>query len=121
MLKTNSKKANENIKKYIIEGCNVPFETEQQAFNGIYKAFRVEKYSTPEYYHNEYEAFYDWCAGLCDVSDTTYFLCRAVDVLGAILEETEEEKKRYTETQAEKLLTQLIYQIIKQDIQHNES
>ena len=55
-------------------------------------------------------AFADWCAGLPSVLDTLYFYNRsAVDDLGAILEETEQEKNRYTEQQAEQLLTSLIY------------
>lgn len=63
------------------------------------------------YYHgSEAAAFADWCAGLPSVLDTLYFYNRsAVDDLGAILEETEQEKTRYTEQQAEQLLTSLIY------------
>lgn len=54
------------------------------------------------YRHNEYVAFADWCAGLAGVLDTRYYYNRsAVDNLGAILEETDEEKAKYTEDQAE--------------------
>ena len=42
--------------------------------------------------------------------DTCYFYNRsAVDDLGEILEETDEEKAKYNERQAEDLLTWLIY------------
>lgn len=120
MLRTNSKKAAENIRVYIVdrftpEGYtdNPPQEfSEIAAF--ILDTFRSEKYWCPQnvrYYHgSEAAAFADWCAGLPSVLDTLYFYNRsAVDDLGAILEETEQEKTRYTEPQAEQLLTSLIY------------
>ena len=56
----------------------------------------------------------DWCSGLPGVLDTCYYYNRsAVDDLGAILEETDEERARYTEEQAEKMLTTLIYRELK--------
>jgi exopolyphosphatase/guanosine-5'-triphosphate,3'-diphosphate pyrophosphatase len=39
-----------------------------------------------------------------------------VDDLGEILEETESEKKRYTEREAESFLTRLIYNEIKKEV-----
>lgn len=120
MLKSNSKKAAENIRAYIVDGFtpdgytdNPPQEfPEIAAF--ILATFRSEKYwclQDVRYYHGcERLAFRDWCAGLAGVLDTCYFYNRsAVDDLGAILEETEQEKARYTEQQAEQLLTDLIY------------
>lgn len=120
MLRTNSKKAAENIRAYIVDGFtpenytdNPPQEfSEIAAF--ILDTFRSEKYHLPEdryYYHGcELSAFQDWCAGLPSVLDTCYFYNRsAVDDLGAILEETEQKKSRYTEQQAEQLLTNLVY------------
>ena len=120
MLRTNSKKAAENIRAYIVDGFtpegytdNPPREFPKIAAF-ILDIFRSEKYHLPEdrrYYHGcELSAFRDWCAGLPSVFDTLYFYNRsAVDDLGAILEETEQEKARYTEQQAEQLLTDLIY------------
>ena len=116
MLRTNSKKAAENIRVYIMgnfmpEGYtdNPPQKfPEIAAF--ILDTFRSEKYWCPQDVRNEAAAFADWCAGLPSVLDTLYFYNRsAVDDLGAILEETEQEKTRYTEQQAEQLLTSLIY------------
>lgn len=120
MLKTNSKKAAENIRVYIVDGFTPEgyTDTPPQEFPKIaafiLDTFRNEKYHLPEdhhYYHgSELLAFRDWCAGLAGVLDTCYFYNRsAVDDLGAILEETEQEKARYTEQQAEQLLTDLIY------------
>lgn len=120
MLRTNSKKAAENIRAYIVDGFTPEGYTDNppQEFPKIaafiLDIFRSEKYHLPEdrrYYHGcELSAFRDWCTGLPSVFDTCYFYNRsAVDDLGAILEETEQEKARYTEQQAEQLLTDLIY------------
>ena len=120
MLKTNSKKARENVRNYIIAGFtperytdNPPQEFPEIA-RFILAAFRSEKYHLLQnlryYRNNEFAAFADWCAGLPSVLDTCYYYNgSAVDDLGAVLEETEEEKARYTEAQAESALTLLIY------------
>lgn len=124
MLKTNSKKAAENIRAYIMDGFtpegytdNPPQEWHEIAAF-ILDTFRNEKYHLPQdfryYGNNEFAAFADWCAGLAGVLDTCYYYNRsAVDDPGAILEETDEEKARYTEEQAEKMLTTLIYRELK--------
>ena len=120
MLKTNNKKARENIRNYIIAGFTPEGYTDNppQDFPEIARfilaTFRNEKHHLPQdfryYRNNELAAFADWCAGLAGVLDTCYYYNRsAVDDLGAILEETDEEKARYTEEQAENTLTLLIY------------
>lgn len=124
MLRTNTRKAAENIRAYIVDNFTPENYTDDPpqewpeiaAF--ILAAFRSEKYHLPQdvrYYHgSEQAAFADWCAGLPSVLDTLYFYNRsAVDDLGVILEETEQEKARYTEQQAEQLLTSLIYRELK--------
>ena len=74
MLRTNNKKARENVRNYIIaeftpEGYtdNPPQEFPEIA-RFILTTFRREKYHLPQdfryYRHNEYVAFADWCAGL---------------------------------------------------------
>lgn len=129
MLKTNSRKARENMRKYIIDGFKPEGYTDNppQEWQGIaafiLDTFRSEKYNTIEDYHyyrrNERVAFEDWSAGLPNVLDTCYFYNRsAVDDLGAILEETDEEKARYTEEQAEKRLTFLIYRELLKEAEH---
>lgn len=120
MLRTNSKKAAENIRAYIVDKftpedyTDTPPQDFPEIAAFILDTFRSEKYWCPQdfrYYHGcELLAFRDWCAGLASVLDTCYFYNRsAVNDLGAILEETEQEKARYTEQQAEQLLTDLIY------------
>lgn len=120
MLKTNSKKARENIKQYIINNftpenyTDAPPEDWSEIARFILDTFRSEKYSRPEdyryYNHNESAAFADWCAGLPSVIDTCYFYNRsAVNDLAAILEESDAERAKYSESDAERVLTYLIY------------
>ena len=119
MLRTNSKKANENIRAYIMDNFtpenytdNPPKDfPEVAAF--ILDVFRTEQKHilNGDYYRViEFAAFTDWCQGLPAVLDTCYYYNRsAVDDLGRILEETAEEKARFTEPEAECRLTWLIY------------
>lgn len=128
MLKSNSKKAKENIQNYIITNfdcSNYEVETEPTTFKEvasfIYKTFKTEKYNCSEdykyYHHNEFDAFLDWCSGLPSVLNTCYYYNRsAVEDLASILEETETEKSRYSESEAETRLTQLIYREIKKSV-----
>lgn len=128
MLKTNSKKARENIRNYIIEGfspegyTDTPPEQWHEIAVFIYDTFRSEKYNCLQdyrYYNgNEWKAFLDWCAGLPSVIDTCYFYNRsAVEDLGDLLEETETERKQYEESTAENLLTMLIYNEIRKEVE----
>lgn len=112
MIRTNSKKARENIRKYIIdnyspESYGLPETADfKTAAANILETFRAEK----PYKAETLETFIDWSAGLPSIIDTCYYYNRsAVDDLGAILEETDEEKAKYSEQDAERLLTTLIY------------
>ena len=119
MLRTNTKKANENIRAYIMDNFtpenytdNPPkYFPEVAAF--ILDVFRTEQKHilNCDYYRAiEFAAFTDWCQRFPAVLDTCYCYNRsAVDDLGAILEETAEEKARFTEPEAERRLTWLIY------------
>ena len=124
MLKTNSKKALENIRAYILnnytpEAYNLPETSDfRTAAKEIYRCFYTEKHDNAEWGRvPEADIFADWCGGLPTVLDTCYYYNRsAVDDLGAILEETESEKALYSETEAENLLTKLIYREIKKEV-----
>ena len=115
MLRT--KKAIVNIRAYIMDNFTPANYTDNppKDFPGvaafILDTFRKEKMSDFRYHNcNEFAAFEDWCQGLPSVLDTCYYYNRsAVDDLGAILEETAEEKERFTEQEAERRLTWLIY------------
>lgn len=117
MLKTNSKQARQNVQAYIMQnftGENHGIET-PETFTAtaavIMQVFNSEKPAEGVYSRmNEQERFTDWAQGLSSILDTCYYYNRsAVDDLGAILEETEQEKARYSEQNAEQLLTSLIY------------
>lgn len=127
MLRTNSKKAKENIRKYIME--NVDFsgyiedgEKEPETFvevaTEILNICDAEKFYTAGRYRNDFEKFLEWTQGLPAALDTCYWYNRsAVDDLAVILEETEEEKPKAKtnnqyldqEEKAGLLLTRLIY------------
>lgn len=127
MLKTNSKQARENIKKYIIEWfdfSNYPDEKHPQTYSEIahriYKEFINQYWSCLEdyrYYKTEENAFINWCSGLPSILNTCYYYNRsAIDDLGKILEETDHEKSRFTMVQAETMLSKLIYREIKSEV-----
>ena len=115
MLRT--KNAIGNIRAYIMDNftpenytdCPPQDFSEVAAF--ILAVFRKEKMSDLRYRNcNEFAAFVDWCQGLPSVLNTCYYYNRsAVEDLGRILEETAEEKERFTEAEAERRLTWLIY------------
>lgn len=128
MLRTNSKKARENIKNYIIENFDPESYTDtpptewHEIATFIYNCFVSEKWNSTQdrryYGGNEWKAFLDWASGLPSVLDTCYFYNRsAVEDLGNILEETEQERRRYEESTAENLLTMLIYNEIRKEIE----
>lgn len=120
MLKTNSKQARENTRRYIMDHftadsyTDTPPETWPDIAAFIMDCFHDEKLEHDNRYKagriSKYDLFFDWCQGLPSVLDTCYYYNRsAVDDLGMILEETPEEKARYTEEKAEKMLTHIIY------------
>lgn len=133
MLKTNSKKAKQNIMLYIKSDVDYLLEraaddniqldiTDDKAVcTFIWDIFNSEKPYSANVIRkrnmNYYDVFEDWAQGLAlgGMFDYYYNLS-AVDILGDILEETAEEKTRFTETQAEKRLTQLIFNAIYRNI-----
>jgi len=121
MLKTNSKKARENIRAYILEHfdpTNYDLETVPETFEEVARVI-LDTFESEKHYHLEYikakgismqSVFAEWCAGLPSILDTCYYYNRsAIDDLAGILEETTTEASRYTESAAEDLLTYLIY------------
>ena len=139
MIKSNSKQAKQAIKKYIIDHLDATnyspdfdYITQAQAdnaagrrgvdiFSMVAHAIAATFYSEKCRYDPRYKAgkisrldlFADWCSGLPSILDTCYYYNRsAVDDLAAILNETDDEKSKYSETQAEERLTWLIYREI---------
>lgn len=119
-LRTNSKKAVENIRKYIIANyCPWDYENapETDDFRTIaaviLDTFKAEYRYNLNRYKNMQNAFADWASGLPGILDTCYYYNRsAVDDLGAILNESETEKAKYSESAAADMLTYLIYREI---------
>lgn len=126
MRKTNSKEVMEAIENKIIESYEAAEEyflyngkTVKTEYNEICKdilsAFEIEKCKFDNRYivgrisiHN---LFIEWMSGLptaFPVSDDI-FLGSAIDWLADILDETEEEKERYTEDKAEITACNLLY------------
>lgn len=121
MLKTNCKKALENLRAYILENADSSnydgraFSDWKDAARFVYECFRSEKSGDAFFARRpECDAFEDWASGLPSSFDFCFWYNRpAVDDLGAILEETDEEKARFSESDAERLLTKLIYNQIR--------
>lgn len=124
MLRTNSKKAAENIRKYIMEDLeylqeradyrNMKLDENNvdQVLALAWSIFKEEKSGEINRYRfiNEYQVFKDWASGLALGNLFCYYYNRsAVDDLGNILEESTAEKAKYKEEDAEELLTRLIY------------
>jgi len=120
MLRTNSKKVSENIRAYIMQDEDYLIErNDGNELSSVdeYLAFAWNIFHDEKRYEIErnyscasFPIFKDWASGLALGGLFCYYYNRsAVDDLGAILEETEEEKSRYTEQQAEELLTRLIF------------
>lgn len=129
MLRTTCKKVLDNIRAYILNNTDVTGydkyeqpETFEQAALIIYDEFTTAKqYELARPRTNIQECFIDWCAGLPSIIDTCYYYNRsAVDDLGKLLEETEQEKAKYSETQAERMLSALIYREIMKEVRKHE-
>ena len=122
MLKTNSLKGKTNIRNYIMndrdyldernEYHGKTLETEDEYLAFAWEIFKSEKKHEIEqnYSNPNFAIFKDWAQGLALGWLFCYYYNRsAVEDLGAILEETEAEKQKYSEQEAEELLTRLIY------------
>lgn len=139
MLKSNSKQAKTNIRNYIIDhfdGTNYSpnFDYINDAikdndagrrnvdiFSMVVHAIAATFYDEYLKHDSRYNAgrvsrqamFESWCSGLPSIIDTCYYYNRpAADDLAMILDESETEKNKYTEEEAEKMLTWLIYREI---------
>ena len=127
MLKTNSKKACENIRNYIVSiyndeeqdtKQNAPFE---EIAKTVYKTFITEKWQYQgerNYYKTEQSGFENWLQGLPSILDVGYYYKREAKAdLQNILEQTDEQASKYTESQSEATLTYLIYREIKKAVE----
>ncbi len=128
MLRTTCKKVLENIRQYILKNTDVSGydyqepKTFAEAALIIWNEFQSEKqYELCRPRTNIQECFTDWCAGLPDIIDTCYYYNRsAVNDLAKLLDETEAEASRFTETEAERQLTWLIFREISKEVRKHD-
>ena len=129
MLKTTCKKALDNIRAYILENTDVTGYdkyTEPKTFAEaaliIWDEFQTAKqYELCRPRTNVQKCFTDWCAGLPSILDTCYYYNRsAVQDLAKLLDETEAEASRFTETEAERQLTWLIFREISKEVRKHD-
>lgn len=134
MLRTNSKKACENIKAYIMDNFSATGyagyddfpdtepETWPEITAFIWKAFNSEKPSAWNRMPDE-QRFRDWTQGLPSALNCLYwwYSRSAVDDVAKILEETPEEAAKYGEIEAGELLTHLMYRELSKEIQRQRS
>lgn len=110
MLSTNSKKFYENLDAYVIDYMEDAAEdyekpqpaTVEEAYLLLWDIYKKE-YFTPRGF-GTLENFEGWGRGLPASGLFDFVLNNAVDTLGEMLEETQEERKRFTEQQAERVL-----------------
>ena len=136
MLKSNSKKAIENIKDYVCNNVNFDYDTVNEKYyyvmdlekrheNGenidmfsvyahaLYCIMYEEVISGSNINRSFQESFIYWCQGLPSCFDTGYYVNRsACDDLGDILEQTPEQRYKYSEAEAEEKLSSLIFREI---------
>ena len=124
MLKTNTKAVKMKVIAYIMQNTNSDQleegATQAQVFDYIAKTFINAEYNTPwQRKANLQEAFSWWVSGLpFNFADYHYNIC-AVDLVGDWLEQTKEERNKYSEDQAEKLADYLIFKALYNDIINN--
>lgn len=128
MLKTTNKRAIENIRKYIVEHYDgsdydestpeAQAATFEEIATVIYlDVMRVESYRSNLRWMPFEQLFSEWAQGLPGLLDTCYYYNRsAVADLGEILEETEAEKAKYNEREAETMLSNLLAREIRKAV-----
>ena len=114
MLRSTNKKVLEKIHDYIINGVDHEyFELEADPdFNTACKLILTACENEKRYSRScsGFETFKNWAQGLPSAFNTMYYYnVSAVNLLGAWLEETESEKAKYSESEAEEMITRLIY------------
>lgn len=121
MIKSNSKKALERIRQYIVDGFH---DSDFESWNGVNVTdlktiSRIiladfERVTGCDYYYRKYtnqDRFVDFTRGLPSLVDCGFWCgCDSgKDLLAAWLEETETEKNKYSEDDACIMIARLIY------------
>lgn len=119
MLRTNSKVVRERVRSYILENSEdivecmdyegVPHEHGNDILKYIWADYmsREGKYLSR---HTSYQdGFAQWGSGLPYNIFDYYYNVEAVKLVGDILDETEEERAKFSESDAERLMSYLIF------------
>lgn len=132
MLKTNSKEVKNRIKKWILDNADgVKEDIEYDKENGnLPDTFNDSDITNICWYiHNDFERVKGWEFGrrmvskldlFCDYAAGLpfgnmfiyYYNVSAIDLVGNILDETETERSRFSESEAEFQMTRMIYNFI---------
>lgn len=133
MLRTNSKEAKQNIRRYIADNAAIDDTSERetvenllQGYSGdgfdivarfLLASFRVQVFYTADekarFAYNERAAFNYWCSALPSVLDCRHYYKSAVEIAAELLEESPAEAARYTEEAAETFITNWMYDTLK--------
>jgi hypothetical protein len=123
MVKTNSAAAIRGIRAFIVSNYSPENydmeETEdlRTIAHNVISCFLQEKAKNDNRNMTDHDLFLEWMAGLPSIIYAEYILhASAIDILGDILQQTEKERYRYTEQQAEDLMSTLIWrELLKAD------
>lgn len=114
MLRSNSKAVVAKIHQYIVDEIDPEYfglpeaPDFPEACKLILQACKGEKFYNR--IRSGLDTFRDWAQGLPTALNTCYYYnVSAVDLLADWLEETDSEKSKYSESQAEEMITRLIY------------
>lgn len=126
MLKTNSLIFRKKIRNYLLEAVKDYNENqlkdENSALKEVYFQFtneymhRYNKAQMARFQVTEYELFREWAKGLPCGATFDYCLgINAVELLGGMLEQTPNEKQKFSNDEAAERLTYFIYREVKKN------
>lgn len=115
-VKNKFKKARQNIQKWIEENFDLSgYYPDCTTFTSKCKktleVFHEELMNGSNLKRNDFEVFREWMQGLGGMLNTAdyYYFNDAKDILGGILEESEEEKNKFENSKSEYLMDYLIF------------
>ena len=114
MLRSNSKAVVEKIRQYIVDEIDPDYFGLAEAPDFPTACKLILQACEDEKFYNRIrsglDTFRDWAKGLPSALNTCYYYnVSAVNLLGEWLDETDSEKEKYSECQAEEMITRLIY------------
>ena len=127
MIRANSKQLRQKVRAFISQIFdassydredlnNAPIEEQIQFIALTY--WRELGHEVKRNHSSFQEMFINWCQGLPSLIDTALYYCHssAVELVGDMLEQTKEERAKYSEMEAERLLSYFIYREVSSDL-----